>query len=158
NCGCGNLGLAGVPEGAGDNLLVDKTAFEYRRPQRWELVVFRYPPDPSRSYIKRVVGLPGEEVQIRDGDVYIDRSLLSKTLEALKKGRNPVFDRNRVPGWRGCRSGWAATPTGGEAVAAGPKLRIDGPRLSGQYQRLVYCNVALDERREWPMTDAYAYN
>ncbi len=56
----------------GDGVLVGRGAFFWRNPQRWERVVFRLPNDPQSSAIKRIVGLPGEEVLIRNGDVFID--------------------------------------------------------------------------------------
>lgn len=56
----------------GDGVLIGRGAFYWRNPRRWERVVFRLPHDPQSWAIKRIVGLPGEEVSIRDGDVYID--------------------------------------------------------------------------------------
>jgi signal peptidase I len=53
-------------------LLVDRTAFSLCQPQRWEVIVFRSPEDSSQLCVKRVVGLPGETVAIRDGDVWIN--------------------------------------------------------------------------------------
>lgn len=53
---------------SGDRILVNKLLM----PRRWEVAVFRYPDDPSVMYVKRVVGLPGETVVIRDGAVHIN--------------------------------------------------------------------------------------
>ena len=54
-------------------------SFEYsqkfRDPERFDVVIFRYPDDESQLFIKRVIGLPGEKVEIKDGEVYIDGSL-----------------------------------------------------------------------------------
>ena len=41
-------------------------------PQRFDIVIFKYPDDPSKIFIKRVIGLPGETVEVKDGKVYID--------------------------------------------------------------------------------------
>ncbi|MGA2064992.1 MAG: signal peptidase I [Thermoguttaceae bacterium] len=47
-------------------------AAKFLQPQRWDLVVFRYPEDPGVNFVKRLVGLPGEEVIIKQGRVSID--------------------------------------------------------------------------------------
>jgi len=52
----------------GDRFMVTK----YLRPRRWDLIAFRFPGDPSINYVKRLVGLPGETVVIKDGAVWID--------------------------------------------------------------------------------------
>lgn len=52
---------------SGDYLIIDEFTYNFiREPQKGEVIVFRYPNDPSKFFIKRVVGLPGEEV-IVDG-------------------------------------------------------------------------------------------
>jgi len=52
-------------------LIIDEISYRFNEPRRGDIVVFRYPRDPNQFFIKRVVGLPGEEVQIRDGKVRI---------------------------------------------------------------------------------------
>ena len=56
----------------GERLLVDKLTYRFRPPQRGEIVVFRYPAEPSHFFIKRVIGLPGDEIEIRGGFVYVN--------------------------------------------------------------------------------------
>ncbi len=51
---------------------IDKSIWHFRDPQRGEVVVFRYPVDPSKDFIKRVVGLPGDRILIKDKKVYIN--------------------------------------------------------------------------------------
>ena len=48
-------------------LIIDELTYRFRTPDRGEVVVFRYPRNPSEFFIKRVIGLPGETVEIRDG-------------------------------------------------------------------------------------------
>ncbi|TIW17996.1 MAG: signal peptidase I, partial [Mesorhizobium sp.] len=74
----------------GDYLFVTKWAYGYSRyslpfgpnifsgriwgsePKRGDVVVFKFPPDPSVDYIKRVVGLPGDKIQVKDGQLFIN--------------------------------------------------------------------------------------
>ncbi len=55
-----------------ERIFINKFVYRLEPIQRNDIVVFWYPLDPSKSYIKRVVGLPGERISIRDGSVYID--------------------------------------------------------------------------------------
>ena len=57
---------------SGDYLLVDEATYRFREPERGEVIVFRNPSNTSEFFIKRIVGLPGEEVVINDNDVVID--------------------------------------------------------------------------------------
>lgn len=52
-------------------LIIDEVSYYFREPQRGEAIVFRYPQDPRQFFIKRIIGLPGERVEIRAGRVAI---------------------------------------------------------------------------------------
>lgn len=52
-------------------LIIDELTYRFNDPQRGDIVVFRYPRNPQEYFIKRVIALPGEEVEIREGSVYI---------------------------------------------------------------------------------------
>ncbi|MEK7607165.1 MAG: signal peptidase I [Patescibacteria group bacterium] len=52
-------------------LIIDEISYRFQDPSRGDIVVFRYPADPSQFFIKRVVGLPGETMVIKDGKVRI---------------------------------------------------------------------------------------
>ena len=54
----------------GDRILVNKFTYQMGQPERWDVIVFRYPEDVQKNYIKRLVGLPGETILISRGDVY----------------------------------------------------------------------------------------
>jgi signal peptidase I len=66
----------------GERIFVNKLIY-YGLPelQRGDIIVFWYPDDPSKSYIKRIIGLPGESVEIRDGRVYITSQGREQALE-----------------------------------------------------------------------------
>src|SRR5713101_989034 len=55
-----------------ERIFINKFVYRFEPIQRGDIVVFRYPLDLSKSYIKRVVGLPGESVMIREGRVFVD--------------------------------------------------------------------------------------
>lgn len=60
----------GVPLRSGDRILVLKYLYSIFNPQRFDVIVFKNPTNPSINYIKRLIGLPGEEVALIDGDVF----------------------------------------------------------------------------------------
>lgn len=70
---CGRLVEHAIGSDAlGDRLIVDRTAFAFRSPRRWEVVVFRSPVDGQSLSVKRVAGLPGEMVAITGRELRID--------------------------------------------------------------------------------------
>ena len=57
----------------GDNLIVDKISYRFRDPQRYDIIVFPFKYKENTYYIKRIIGLPGETVQIDQlGNIYIN--------------------------------------------------------------------------------------
>ncbi len=56
---------------SGEYLIVDQVTYKFEKPNRGDVIVFRYPRDPSKFFIKRVIGLPGDTVTIEDGMVTI---------------------------------------------------------------------------------------
>jgi len=111
NCGLEGIDLRGAPVSEGDQLLVHKTAFEFRAPRRWEVVVFRNPGLPTEAYVKRLVGLPGETIEIREGDIYADGTIQVKDLETQREMRIPVYNHEFAPPSReGWQSRWVPDP------------------------------------------------
>ncbi len=60
----------------GQYLIIEKVSYRFSEPQRGDIIVFHYPNNPKRDFIKRIIGLPGETVQIRQGQIYIGGKLL----------------------------------------------------------------------------------
>lgn len=94
-----------VPK-AGDRILVHKWPYVIRGligPKRWDVIVFRDPTDPTQNFIKRLIALPGETVELIDGDVYITPPgettprIVRKTPAAQSVLWFNVFDQNYVP-------------------------------------------------------------
>ena len=56
----------------GDKIIVNKIVYRFQEPKRGDIMVFKYPLDPARDYIKRVIGLPGEKLEIKDSVIYIN--------------------------------------------------------------------------------------
>jgi signal peptidase I len=77
-------------------LVVEKVSYRFHGPQRFDVVVIRVPSQGDELLIKRVIGLPGETVEIRDGHVYINGELLDEpfTTEQTRPGR---YTRITVP-------------------------------------------------------------
>ena len=60
-------------------LIIDEISYRFNAPQRGDIVVFKYPKDEKQFFIKRVIGLPGEHVQVHDDGVYINGTRLNET-------------------------------------------------------------------------------
>lgn len=76
----------------GDNLIVDKISYRFHDPERFDVIVFPYLHENNVYYIKRIIGLPGETVQIdMDGNIYIDGQVLIENF-----GREVILDAGRA--------------------------------------------------------------
>lgn len=79
----------------GDRMFVDKNLGELKR---GDIITFLYPKDKSKSYFKRIVGLPGETVEIREGKVYIDGQFLDEPyVDESYNQFKPIFPPRKVP-------------------------------------------------------------
>jgi len=74
-----------------DRVLVDKLVTMIREPRRWEVMVFRFPFAETASYIKRLVGLPGETLSIRGGDIWVDGGIVRKPDHVVDAVLKDVF-------------------------------------------------------------------
>jgi signal peptidase I len=106
------------PSFSGDRILVDKFAYDFAEPTRWDVVVFKYPEEAKTNYIKRLVGLPGETVSIAGGDIWTSRGgnaaqITRKPPDTMRAMLQCVHDSRYVSadlqkaGWPLCWSDWS---------------------------------------------------
>ena len=76
-------------------LVVNKFIYRFREPEKGEILVFQYPRDPSRDFIKRVIAVPGDTVEIKDGRVLVNDQVLSEDY-ILEKTRGD-YPKSTVP-------------------------------------------------------------
>ncbi len=92
NCDYRHISSSDLVINEGDQLLVDKLAFEWNAPRRWSSVVFRNPHRPTQAYAKRIVGLPGEVISLKNGDIYVRGKIQRKNLAEQRQMRVLVSD------------------------------------------------------------------
>jgi signal peptidase I len=97
SCGYFTSGADTRPVANGDRILVLKCIYQFLEPRRWDVVVFKNPVDPSENYIKRLIGLPGEVIEIIDGDVYIDGEIARKPPRVQEELWMPVYSNDYRP-------------------------------------------------------------
>lgn len=76
----------------GDRLVADGWAFWHQDPKRGDIIVFDYPKDPSTKFVKRLVGLPGDKVEMKKGELYINDRLVPQN-----RTSSPLIEDH---GWR----------------------------------------------------------
>jgi signal peptidase I len=134
----------------GDRILVNKYTYTFGDPERWDVVVFKFPGDAKLNYIKRLVGFPGERLRIYQGDLFVgdenatqrdDFKIAAKPADKVLAMRQLVHDTNYDPveldaaGWplrwnppKGAKTdGWKVEKTaGGKTVRQIYELDVSG--------------------------------
>jgi len=64
----------------GDRLLANKILYKFREPKRGEIIIFKYPLNPRKDFVKRLIALPEEEVKIKEGKIFIDGKPVKNSL------------------------------------------------------------------------------
>ena len=62
----------------GDKIFVNKFIYRFHEPARGDVIVFKYPENPKKDYVKRLIGFGGEELEIKDGKVWVDGQPLDR--------------------------------------------------------------------------------
>jgi signal peptidase I len=131
--------LMGSPEtGVFDRTLVDKLSYQYRDPERFEIVVFKHPLERSRVMVKRLVGMPGEELKIENGDLWTRPGanapwrILRRPPKVQRAAWRELRRSARSPEWSVVRGeGWRVTGAGFVARGDGLVRFRDGSIMDG---------------------------
>jgi signal peptidase I len=86
-----------LPVDNGDRILVLKCLYQFTEPRRWDVIVFKNPINPAENYIKRLIGLPGENIEIVDGDIFIDGRIARKPPKVQRELWMPIYSHNYQP-------------------------------------------------------------
>ena len=149
--------LMGNPEtGVFDRTLVDKLAYHFRDPERFEIVVFKHPLERSRVMVKRLVGMPGEDLKIEHGDLWTRARegepwhILRRPARVQAAYWRTLRSGTRGPDWTVVRGGkeWRVTSESIQARGDGA-ARFRGPITDGYvdgYPPALVGQVAVDPR------------
>lgn len=69
---------------SGDYIITSKITYKFKRIERGDVIVFKSPKNPNIEYIKRIIGLPGDKIEIRNNEVYVNDSILPETYISAK--------------------------------------------------------------------------
>ena len=141
----------------GDRILVNKYPYELGEPSRWDVFVFKYPVQPHINYIKRLVGLPGETIRIRQGNVYVwdgnqEKILRKDDVNKQKSIQIPVYDDRHAPldllktGWP---ERWAAVAQTGEKEGVAGWTPAPSTWSQNAQQRTFQCQGAQSAELNW---------
>lgn len=116
----------------GDRILVDKWSMLVRPTERWDVVVFQDPADLQKHFIKRVVGLPGEKIELLGGDVFVDGRPVRKPSVLQARLWRPVY-----------RSAFAAAQHIGRLPPEAPWALLTGAVDAwSEGERVLRCSVS----------------
>jgi len=134
---------AELPIARGDRVLVDRAVYIRRSPRRWEVVAFRLPQQGHKLAVKRILGLPGETITIRDGHWYADETRLDPPPAIAGQMGADDLPRDERAGLRNEPAGLALVPAAGAGFSSQWKLAADEYFMIGD-------NSALsDDSRTW---------
>ena len=169
---------------AGDRILVNKFPYEFSDPQRWDVVVFKFPEQAKTNYIKRLAGMPGEELRLEDGDVKVrpigsdlPYRVARKTPEKQRHLQLPVHD-NDYPARELLETGWPDSwaeeePSAWAADAKARSFRVDPDAADSERLHWLRYTHYLPRAEDWTLAlagkspaapvpqlvkDFYAYN
>lgn len=146
----------------GDHVLVQKYLYWFEHPKRWDVVVFREPMKGKQNFIKRLVGLPGETVQIVDGDVFINGKIAVKPPAVERATLQMVYDNDYYPRDAGKPRRKSATwnspwvPAGSPAMTA--HWNTKGPTVQFQAGKTITTGALNFVRRGTYLMDAIGYD
>jgi signal peptidase I len=139
---------------AGDRILVNKFPYEFGEPERFDVVVFKFPEGAKTNYIKRLVALPGEEARLEGGDVKVrklgsnDNFMIARKTPEKQRLLQLLVHDNDAPARDLLKAGWpeAWSPLAGSSWAEDSQaraFRVDpDPRNPDTIQWLRYTNYA----------------
>ncbi|MAT15713.1 MAG: signal peptidase I [Planctomyces sp.] len=161
----------------GDRILVTKFSYEFADPKRFDVIVFKYPESPNVSYIKRLIGLPGETIKIEQGDVYT-RTSNQQPWEIARKTdpdkqqaiQLSVYDNDyretalHAAGWplrwtgmeqrdgKEELDGWVDSETGWQTISDGAAYQLFG--ADSEEQRWLRYRHIVPTNRDWEDLEA----
>jgi len=166
NCGCRDHDVDSAETHPGQRVWIDNFVYLTSKPKRWDVVALHPPDNDSQLVVKRIVGLPGETVSIRGGDIYIDDEILQKPLSTVRETAILVHDDRYRPNdstlpsrWRSDEpeSNWRPTDDG--YVYIPDEDEAEAPEIEWLTYHHCPCIYSPAPRGiEKPIWDSYGYN